>query len=159
MNISLIGAVSRRNVAGVNGQLPWQLKEDLHYFKAKTLGCPIIMGRKTFETIKNPLPGRQNIVLSEKKMTSSKFVYAQSLTEALAKAEKNKDIFIVGGQRPWQEAMSISNKIYLTVIEADYTGDVYFPNIDSKFWLETKRETFFSEDINSKYSFLEYTRI
>lgn len=132
MTISAIVAVSHNGIIGVNGKIPWKLPEDMKRFKQLTMGHHLIMGRATYESIGRPLPGRTTIVLSRGRSGLSKeypkgVVLAGSLNEALTMLENDDDeAFICGGAQVYNEAMSLCNRMYLTVIERDFEGDTRF---------------------------------
>ena len=136
MAIDLIVAVSKNNVIGYKGKLPWNLPEDLLHFKQITMGGYLIMGRKTFESIGKVLPGRTSIVLSKEKKTISQCLVAHSLQEAISLCDRELNIFIIGGAQVFYEALSnqIVQKIYLTKIHQEYKGDVFFPKIDNNIY-------------------------
>jgi len=128
--ISIIVAMNQKQVIGINNQLPWSLPNDLKYFQQKTLHNPIIMGRKTFESIGKPLPKRSNIILS----TQANWQHpgcqsAKNLTDALQLAEQapGDEVMIIGGASIYQQALEIANTIYLTIIDNQLDGDCFFP--------------------------------
>ena len=127
--ISLLVAISENGVIGKNNTLPWHLPADLKYFKNLTWGMPVVMGRKTFESIGKPLPGRQNIVLStQPQWQAPGTTTAPSLTQAIqiAEAAAVKEIFIIGGAQLFEAALPVANRIYLTRIHQHFEGDVFF---------------------------------
>ena len=134
MTLSLIVAMTEDRVIGINNRLPWHLSEDLKRFKKITMGHPVIMGRKTFESIGRPLPGRQNIVVSENKSYRAEgAVVVQNLEEALnAGGELSEEKFVIGGARLFEAGLKMADKIYLTLIHRSFEGDVYFPLLDLK---------------------------
>lgn len=143
MNVSMIAAVAKNGVIGKNGGLPWRIPSDLRWFKNTTQGCPVIMGRKTFESLKMPkgLPGRTNFVLSRENLelgSPEHLTHAISLNNALDKCKEfglvDKEIFIIGGQSIYEEGMEYANKLYISWVEAEVEGDTYFPEIDLKVW-------------------------
>ena len=138
--ISLIVAVSKNGVIGKNGKLPWHLPSELANFKHLTMGHPVIMGRKTFESIGKPLPGRRNIIVTrDKGYQAENCIVAHSLEEALATAQAADEIFIIGGQSLFEEALSKADKIYLTKVDAQVDGDTFF-NLDLGGWQETSSQ-------------------
>ncbi len=156
MKISLIVAVSRNGVIGKDNKLPWHLPEDLKRFKALTMGHPIIMGRKTFESIGKPLPGRTNIVITHQK----NFAYygattTPSLDEALRMTEKEGEVFVIGGAQVFKHALPAADKLYLTLIDRDVEGDTFFRWAPSE-WQEISRENFLTATL--PYSFITYER-
>lgn len=143
--LSLIVAQGRNRVIGAGGQLPWRLKGDLAHFKRTTLGAPVIMGRKTWESLpKRPLPGRPNIVISrdwnydaaEARVYSS-FVPALSAGRAMALRSGGKEVFVIGGAAIYALALPLADRIYLTEVDAAPDGDAFFPALDTAHWQET----------------------
>ncbi len=135
--ISLIVAASTNNAIGKNGQLLWHLPIDLKFFKNTTWGMPVVMGRKTFEAVNKPLPGRTNIVITRQDTWQSEdVIVAKDINEALQKAAEtnSKEIFIIGGGEIYKQSINIADKIYMTRVHADLEGDTYFPEIDRKKW-------------------------
>jgi dihydrofolate reductase len=141
MKIALVVAVSQNNVIGRENQLPWHLPEDLQYFKSVTMGKPILMGRKTFDSIGRPLPGRKNIVITRDLEWNAEGVeVVYSVDDALAAgadacAVANSDeIMIIGGAQIYRDCLPIADRLYLTRVEAEIEGDAFFPDIDIKQW-------------------------
>jgi len=158
--ITLIAAVAKNRVIGAGNALPWRLPEDLKRFKALTLGHPIIMGRKTWESLGRPLPGRTNIVITRAAGFSAPGATpAGSLDEALAAAAAtaSDEVFIIGGADIYRQALPLARRLQLTEIDRDFAGDVHFPPVDSAQWLETARETH-QADGNFDYAFVTYER-
>ena len=141
--ISLIVAASRNGVIGANNKLPWHLPADLQRFKQLTLNHPILMGRKTFESIGKPLPGRTNIVITRQQgFQCCGATAAHSLDEALLICENEKEVFVIGGAEIFKQALPLAGRIYLTRIEKDFEGDTRLFEIDPKIWKEISREDF-----------------
>lgn len=140
--VSLIAAVASNGVIGSDNALPWRLSEDLKRFKALTLGHPVIMGRKTYESIGRPLPGRRNIVISRTAGYAAEGCeVAGSFGAALAACRTGSDeIFVIGGAQIYAEALPLARRLYLTEIHRDYAGDARFPSFDRQRWRETSRE-------------------
>lgn len=133
--ISIIAAVSRNGVIGADGKIPWDIPEDMAYFRRTTTGGAVIMGRRTYEDIGRPLPERFNIILSAKlKKAPEGTVLADSLEKAieLAKNSGRENIFLCGGAAVYREGLAIADRIYLTVIDRDYEGNVFFPKFSEK---------------------------
>lgn len=131
MSLSIIVAMTDQRVIGRDNGLPWHLPDDLKRFKAITMGHPIIMGRRTFESIGKPLPGRRNLVVTSKTRVSDGVQTAPTLCEALAMCpEAEGERFVIGGARLFAEALRLSDKLYLTLIHAEIPGDVYFPDFN-----------------------------
>ncbi len=132
--ISLIAAVDENWGLGKNNQLLCHLPADLRHFKDITLGKPIIMGRKTYDSIGKALPGRLNIVLSKSIIDINGVTIFDSLPKALFFTKDEPELMIIGGAKIFEEALPIANQIYLTVIHAKFSADVYFPELDRKIW-------------------------
>lgn len=141
-SISLVVAMARNRVIGRNNALPWRLSEDLRRFKATTLGKPILMGRKTFESIGKPLPGRRNIVLTRDPAWRAEGVdVVRSVEEALRKAADAPELAVIGGAEVYRLVLPLAQRIYLTRVEADVSGDTSFPEIDFAQWREQQTGT------------------
>ncbi len=135
--VSLIVATSLNNSIGKANAMLWHLPEDFKFFKNTTWGMPIIMGRKTFESIGKPLPGRTNIIItSNKDWLAEGTITAKSLEESIQLAIQTnaKEIFITGGGEIYKQAMPIANKIYRTLVHTEIDGDTFFPEIDETIW-------------------------
>lgn len=132
MKINLIAAIAgEKRVIGKDGGMPWHIPEDLKHFRRLTEGRPVIMGRKTYESIGKPLPHRTNIVISKNMMNDiDRVLVAHTLSDALAKARispGNEEVFILGGQRVFEEALMQADRLYLTQIDLEVEGDTFFP--------------------------------
>jgi dihydrofolate reductase len=157
MNISMIVAMSQNHVIGINGALPWKLSEDLKHFKNLTLGKSLIMGRKTFESIGRPLPGRETIIITRQQNYSHPDVkIAHSLEEAIKLAEQ--EIFIAGGSEIYQQSLPWAQTLYLTLLEKDFFGDTYFPTWDEQTWQIDSEESNYSTTANLNYKFQTYRK-
>jgi dihydrofolate reductase len=134
--ISLLVAMDKNRLIGVNNQLPWHLPADLAYFKKVTMGHPIIMGRKTFEAIGKPLPGRTNIIITRNPDYQAKDckVYT-SLPEAVHNYEEAENVFVIGGAQIFKQSLPFADKLYITFIDHTFTGDTYFPEINMDEWV------------------------
>ena len=156
--ISIIVAMSKNRVIGVKNSLPWHISEDLKRFKRLTTGYPIIMGRKTFESIGKPLPERRNIVVSRNQNLKVQDVeVVKSIEDALKICSSENLIYIIGGEQIYNLAMPYANNIHLTEVNKEVEGDAFFPEFDKKEWKEIAREN--SKDFNdTSYSFVEYIR-
>lgn len=131
--INIIVARSRNGVIGKDGKLPWYLPEDLKFFKEKTIGFPVIMGRKTWESIGKPLKGRQNVVLTRNPSYQvNNAIKVSSLEEALTLFIG--DIFIIGGATLYKQALPLANKVWITEIDKDFEGNAIFDKLDEKEW-------------------------
>lgn len=155
MRISIIVAASENNVIGINNMLPWRLPTDLKYFKSTTLGKPIVMGRKTFESLGKPLPGRPNIVITRQKEFQPEGAYvAGSVEEGIEKAKSfgGDELFITGGSQIFEQAWPLVERIYLTRVYAVVHGDAFFPQLDgAEFELVTDERH--EADEKNQYSF------
>jgi len=139
--VYLVAAVAANGIIGVNGKLPWHLPEDLQHFKRLTLGHPVIMGRKTWESLKGPLPGRENIVVSRQAgYEAPGAAVASSLKAALALCAGEKRVFVIGGTQLFRDALPIAAGLIMTEIKQDFPGDAWFPDYDRSQWRETQRE-------------------
>ncbi|UDL04314.1 type 3 dihydrofolate reductase [Marinobacter sp. CA1] len=168
MRTALIVAMARNRVIGRNNALPWYLPGDLRYFKQATMGKPIIMGRKTWESIGRPLPGRLNVVISRNPQWSAPegIPTVRSLAEALVKAEAQAEleggdeVMVIGGGQIYAEALPQVDRMYITQVHADVEGDAWFPEVDWDQWEEIGREDFSASDNNPyDYSFVVYQRL
>lgn len=133
--ISIIVAASENNVIGAAGDLPWRLSDDLKHFKATTLGKPIVMGRKTWDSIGRPLPGRQNIVVTRQVgLVAEGCDVVASLEDAVVAAGDAEEIMIIGGSQIYSHALPLAARLYLTRVHAEIDGDAFFPEIDETEW-------------------------
>lgn len=158
--ISLVAAIAANGVIGTANTLPWRLPEDLKRFKKLTLGRPVIMGRKTYESIGRPLPDRHNIIVTRNASYHAQgCTIASSLNAALdACGLAHDEIFIIGGAQIYREAMPLAQRLYLTEIRREYAGDARFPDIRQGEWEETAREIHRTED-GLEFDFAVYDRI
>ena len=141
MIISLIAAVAKNGVIGKNNALPWHLPADMKHFRDLTRGKPVIMGSKTFESIGKPLPNRLNIVLSSDPQYKVEGVtVVGSIDDALNAAGDVPEIMVIGGGSIYKQFLPRANRIYLTLIHADFEGDAFFPEYDKNEWKEVVRE-------------------
>jgi dihydrofolate reductase len=139
--LTLIVARARNGVIGRDNQLPWRLPEDLAHFKRTTMGRPIVMGRKTWESIGRPLPGRRSLVLSrDPHYAAPGAEVVASLDEALARTAAEPEVFVIGGAQLYAAAAPRAQCLVLTQIDADFTGDAHFPAPDPAQWHEVARE-------------------
>ncbi|MEO6069141.1 MAG: dihydrofolate reductase [Chitinophagaceae bacterium] len=148
MILSLIVAADENNVIGRDNKLPWHLPNDLKYFKNITWGMPVVMGRKTFESIGKPLPGRTNIVVTRNmNWKGDGAIVVHQVNEAIEVATSYDviEIYIIGGAALFATTLADANRLYLTRIHHQFEGDVFFPAIDEKIWL-LKKETFCDAD-------------
>ena len=158
MSLFLIYARAANGAIGIQGRLPWHLPADLKRFKALTMGKPMIMGRKTFESLPGLLPGRRHIVLTRKeRWDSTGAEVVRSVEEAVAKAGEG-DIAVIGGAAIFDVFMPLAEKVELTEIHRDFDGDVFMPPLGPE-WEIAGREDFEAEGEAPSYSFLTYTRV
>jgi len=159
-DISLIAAMDRNRLIGAAGDLPWRLPADLQWFKRCTIGKPVIMGRRTWVSLGRPLPGRPNIVLSTRSgFEAPGAQVAPSFEAALEVARDYPEIMVIGGAELFGATISFADRLYLTVIEAEFEGDTWFPAFDSGEWRETLREGFAPDARNAwPYTFLIWER-
>lgn len=167
MRLAIIVAQAENRVIGINNNLPWHLPEDLRYFKQVTMGKPIIMGRKTFESIGRPLPGRTNIVVSrdttyrpENVKVVNSLEAAKALAESICMVNGCDEAMVIGGSEIYAQALPMIDRLYLTQVHASVEGDAYFPAFDPAEWAEMGREDFSAAGHNPyNYSFIVLQRI
>lgn len=159
MIISLIVAMDQNRVIGLNNQTPWRLPADLKYFKKTTMGKPIIMGRKTYESIGRPLPGRKNIIVTRNRHFKAEgCIVVHSIEDALSAAGEG-EVMVIGGAQLYEQLLPVADRLYVTLLETQFEGDTYFPEIDDEDWLEISREENKpSADIPFQYSFIVLER-
>ncbi len=146
IRLALIWAMGENRVIGRGNTLPWRLPGEMQYFRAVTLGKPVIMGRKTFESLAKPLPGRTNVVVSRALATEHPRVkVTRSLEEALrvaraqAAVDGQDEVFVMGGAELYAAALPLADRLYLTLVHAEPEGDTYFPDFDAARWREKRR--------------------
>jgi len=156
MVISIIVAIGNNWVVGCKNALPWNLPADMRHFRQLTLGKPVIMGQKTFESIGKTLAGRTNIILTlDKNFQAPDCLVAHSIEEALRLAENKEEVMIIGGVSIYKQFLPLANRLYLTLIEGDFEGDAFFPEFDYGDWNEIERIKNESDKNNPyKYTFL-----
>ena len=166
--ISLIAAVAQNRALGKDGQLLWHLPEDMRYFRETTRGKPVIMGRKTWESLPDvfrPLPGRRNIVISRNPAYDAPgATLAGSLEEAVRLAQDDAEVFVIGGAEIYRQALPLAQRLYLTEVARDFDADAFFPEFSASDWTEISRSaaktcadldfTFavIEQDINARWS-------
>lgn len=163
--IAQIVAMDRQRVIGVENRLPWHLPADLKHFKALTMGKPIVMGRKTWESIGRPLPGRENIVVSRQAdfKAEGARVFA-SLEKALdcarsaAEAGGLDEVFVIGGETLYRQSLPHVDRVYLTEVDVAVAGDAFYPELPSEQWRESNRERFVAEGDSPGYAFVSFQR-
>ncbi len=152
MIISIIAAMDHNRLIGNKNQLPWHLPADFAHFKSVTMNKPIIMGRKTYESIGKPLPGRTNIVLSRNTDTQFEGVTCVSgFEEAIEVTDGAEEIMIIGGSAIYEMLLPQTDRLYLTFVDGDFKGDAWFPKFDENQWLE-KESTSLTADEKNKYN-------
>ncbi len=158
--ISIIVAMARNRTIGVNNTLPWRCPEDLKHFKALTMGHHMIMGRKTFDSIGKPLPGRTTVVVTrDKNLAIDGCIVAHSLQDAIAACASDTETFIVGGAEIYAQSLELADTLYITEIQQDVEGDAHFPEFDKNAWQETAREVRSQQEPQPlEYHFVTYRR-
>ena len=155
----LIAAVAANGIIGAGGKLPWRITGELEHFKRLTLGHPVIMGRRTWESLKGPLPGRENIVVTRTPgYEAPGAAVAGSLEGALALCLGEPVAFVIGGTRLFRDALPLATGMVLTEIQRDYEGDTRFPTWDRAQWKEGQREAHTAAD-GTRFDFVLYERI
>jgi dihydrofolate reductase len=162
MKISLIVAMSSNHAIGLNGQMPWHLSADLKRFKQITMGYPILMGRKTFESIGKALPGRTNIIVSSNSAYQPEgCVVVDSVEAAIHQGCQLADeIFVIGGATLYDATLPMADSLYITEIQRHFEGDTFFPSFDGKHWIEVDREDVTDDhNVSFSYSFVKLNKI
>jgi len=152
MIISLIAAMDRNRVIGIKNGLPWHLPEDFKHFKSVTMGKPVIMGRKTYESIGRPLPGRRNIVVSTSGFSIEGVDTVSSLEEALVLVADVDEVMVIGGASIYAQTLPLANRLYITHVNTEVEGDAWFPEIDSNVWNMVEQQSF-AADSKNPYDF------
>jgi dihydrofolate reductase len=151
--LSIIAAVARKRVIGKDNRLPWRLSADLQHFKRITMGKPMIMGRKTWESLPGLLPGRRHIVVTrERNYQADGAEVVHSLDQAISRAGDVDEVMLVGGANLYAQALPLASRLYLTEIDADVDGDAWFPGFDAAQWQEVSRDAF-PEDEQNQYAY------
>lgn len=164
LRLSLLVAMARNRVIGRNNKLPWYLPADLKHFKSLTMRQTIVMGRKTYESIGKPLPGRINIIITRQAgYEVPGAIVVSSVDDALLRCEETSsnqgESFIIGGEELYRQTLRICQRMYITEIQRDFEGDVFFPKFDPNEWKETQRDKHISEnDTNLEYHFVVLDR-
>ncbi len=161
MKLSMIVAMGQNRVIGIDNKMPWHLPADLQWFKKTTLGSPIIMGRKTYESIGRPLPGRLNIILSRNThLEIEGCTVVNTLSDALEIAKDADEVFITGGAHLYEKFLQDADLLYLTMIDADFEGDTFFPDYTQYAWKEIDRIDNPADEKNPyPYTFVTLERI
>lgn len=161
MELALIAAVARNGVIGRDGDLPWRLRADLHNFKHRTKGCPVIMGRKTWESLpKRPLPGRANIVLSRREGYEAEgAIVVDSLDAALATAGDAQTAWVIGGASIYAEALPRADRLVITHVDEDVAGDTHFVDVDWSAWRVVEEAAHDADERNEfPFRIVDYAR-
>ena len=159
MKLSLIVAYARNRVIGRDNALPWRLPEDLAHFKRATLGHPVVMGRKTWDSIGRPLPGRRNVVVTrDPDWRSDGAERAASLTDAIALCADAADVFVIGGGEIYAQALPLADAVIATEVDVEVDGDARFPPLDARQWSETSRDLRPAEEHAPAFAWVHYAR-
>ena len=159
MIVSIIVAIGENNAIGKDNQLLWHLPADLRHFRDKTSGHTIIMGRKTFDSVGKPLPKRRNIVVTRQDIRIEGCEVVKSIEEALELCKEEHEVFIGGGAEIYRQAMSKTDRIYLTIVHQTFDADTFFPEINHELWIETSHVDHLADEKNSiPYSFITLER-
>ena len=158
--LAIIVAMAKNRAIGIDNTLPWRIPADMQHFKRLTMGHHLIMGRKTFESIGRPLPGRTTMVVSrDRSLKIDGCAVAHSLTEAIGACAADPQVFVVGGADIYAQALGLADKLYITEIQQDVIGDAWFPEYNKSEWLEVSREIHRQESPEPlEYHFVEYRR-
>ena len=140
--ISVIVAVAENGTIGDKNTLLWHIKEDMKHFRTLTTGHPVVMGRKTYDSLGRPLPNRRNVVITRQDIAIEGCEIAHSLEEALSLFTPDEEVFVIGGAQIYAEAMPLADRFYLTVVEHPYEGDTAFPKWDREAWQLVSSERF-----------------
>ena len=159
MSLTIIVATDRARGIGIENRLPWRLPEDLAHFKRTTTGHSIIMGRKTFESIGRPLPGRRNIVISRNPHWRHEGVEAVVSVEAAIALAPETEAFVIGGAQIYAETLARARCLIVTEIDKEFGCDTFFPAIDPNLWQQVARQAYYSELNECAYAFVTYQRI
>ncbi len=161
MKISIIVAMASNQTIGLNNKMPWHLSADLKKFKQITMSSPILMGRKTYDSIGHPLPGRDNLIISRNpEFKQDSCLVFNSVEKAISAYHNHDEIFIIGGASLYEKMLPKANFLYLTQINKAFKGDTFFPPINALDWKEVEREDFTKDpSVDFTYSFLKLERI
>lgn len=158
--ISIIVAVASNGVIGDKNSLLWHIREDMVHFRTTTSGHPVIMGRKTYDSIGRPLPKRTNVVITrDTNLVIEGCTVVHSLEEAVSMFDSAEEVFVIGGAQIYAQALPLAERIYLTVVGKEYDGDTSFPDIDYAEWIELSREDYDrGEEFEYPFSFITLER-
>ncbi|MFN3716172.1 MAG: dihydrofolate reductase [Thiobacillus sp.] len=159
--VSVIAALAKNRVIGIENRLPWRLPEDLAHFKALTLGHPVLMGRKTFESLGRPLPGRTNVVITRNRdYRPEGCLVADSIPAALAACAEHDEVFFIGGAELYAQAIALADRLYLTEVDIDAAGDAWFPEFDRAAFREIERQSHTGRKADHlRFDFVTYARV
>jgi Dihydrofolate reductase len=159
MIVSIVVAIAQNHAIGKDNKLLWHLPKDLKHFKEITSGGTVIMGRKTYDSVGKPLPNRRNIVITRQQIEIAGCEVVNSLQAALDLCAGQDEVFIVGGAEIYRQSMLLTDKIYLTIVHANFDGDTYFPEIKADIWTETERTDHEADEKNPlPFSFITLER-
>ena len=159
MIVSLIAAMDKNQLIGVKNGLPWHLPADFKHFKDVTMSKPVIMGRKTFESIGKSLPGRKNIVISRKGFVADGISVVDSIDEALQLVSGVEEVMIIGGASFYQQMIDRADRMYLTHVDAECEGDAWFPEFDLANWEIVSKQSYYRDEKNNyNFKIVEYHR-
>ena len=161
VSLSIISAMDENRLIGQRNALPWHLPADLAFFKRTTLGKPVLMGRKTYESIGKPLPGRRNVIISrDTGYRAEGCEVCCSIDQAMQLVDDVPEAMLIGGASLYTQTLDLADHLYITEIKAVFEGDAWFPKIDPMRWQETWREEHTADEKNPySYAFVKYTRI
>ncbi len=164
MKISLIVAMASNRAIGLNNQMPWHLSADLKKFKKITMGSPILMGRKTYESIGRPLPGRTNIIISRnpayQALAETGCLVFNEINKAIENCGAANEVFVIGGSDFYKSMLPVADTLYLTKIHQEFEGDTFFPELNDAEWIEVEREDVHDDsDVTFSYSFLKLEKL
>jgi dihydrofolate reductase len=159
MIVSAVVAISQNHAIGKDNKLLWHLPKDLKHFKEITTGGTVIMGRKTYDSVGRPLPNRRNIIITRQQVEITGCEVVNSVEAALDLCRDEAEVFIVGGAEIYKLAMPLTDRIYLTIVHADFEADTYFPEIKADTWKETARQDHEADEKNPlPFSFITLER-
>ncbi|MFN3543850.1 MAG: dihydrofolate reductase [Thiobacillus sp.] len=158
--VSVIAALAKNRVIGIENRLPWRLPEDLAHFKALTLGHPVLMGRKTFESLGRPLPGRTNVVITRNRdYRPEGCLVADSIPAAIALCGEADEVFFIGGAELYAQVIPLADRLYLTEVDVEAAGDAWFPEFDRSAFREVARASHTGERGDRlRFDFVVYAR-
>ncbi len=161
MHLSAIVAMSENRVIGINNRLPWHLPADLRHFKTLTWNKPILMGRKTYQSIGRALPNRCNVVITrDTRFDAPGCVVVDSIETALAAVAYSEEVFVIGGMQLFEQLLPQTERIYMTIVHHHFAGDVYFPELNHAEWHAVERKDYAADEQNPyAYSFITLERL